>query len=732
MKRNRLYQVSFAMLALVACTSELHAAASPLIPTFTPTGAVSLSYQLPGTPGSSTSVSLATAAVATGPANSTFYTVDATTVPYWLTVSVSSGTVVSPITAGAVAGTPSVFTLVASGVAATLGAGIYTATVQLDVIGFSPLNIPVTLTVKSPSANLTVKQGTTVLSALTWAVGSAQSPFTFTLLSDSVPISYTTTLSALTSTGTTVSNGISVSPASGLVYTWGTTVSVSLTPLVYAKAVAGDVLTATVTINYGSTTIPLSFSLTVTPPVAAITSLYPTSVPVDTNATDVVNIVITGSGFVPSGTGQVTEVFANTVQIVTGTGLVVNVVNSTTIVLQITVGTTGYFSTAGTPLTLAVINPNGGTPAAPTTGSAVANLPVVTTPIITAVTSASTFIESGASAVFAPYDFITIWGTNFCPDCGVSSNPTMLSGVPDSTYFRYPTSLSPDSGGGQHYLQVQFNKHSNGSLVAQGYVVFASNTQINVLVPAALATVSSGALIGAGTVDIVVSYGTTAPPSAPLTSESSSAYTVGMVANDPGIFTANSDGTGQGAILNGDFSLNSSANAALHTTGTVIVYMTGMGAPNSTSSNATTTTALAYPGSCISALGNASASPAIVGYLTTMNTTTVSPVYTAPSPSWTSLDGAIIQSAKIVANGTFHFPPCISSVTATIAGVTATVGYAGWVADSVAGLYQVNLTVPAGAVPGTYASTGGTPISVPVLVTVGGKTSQTGVTLWVK
>jgi len=722
------------MLALVVCASSLHATpASPLIPTYTPTGAVSLTYTLPTTASpNSVSVSLATAAVATGPASSTYYTVDPTTVPYWLSVSAGSGTVVSPITAGSVAGTPSVLTLQASQVAATLGAGIYTTTVQLDVIGYLPLNIPVTLNVKTPAAALTAT-GATALGAETWSVGSTQVPFTFTLSSNSVPISYTTTLSALTSTGTTVATGISVSPASGLVYTWGTTVAVTISPLAYAQAKAGDVLNATVTINYEGTTMPISFQLTILPPVAIITSLYPASVPVDTTATDVVSFVINGTGFVASGTNQVTAVFENGTQIVTGTGLVVNVVNSTTIVVQITIGTSTAFGTAGTPVAIAVVNPNGNaTPAAPTTpAGALANLNVVSVPIIDAVTSASTFIEPTAAAptVFAPYDFITIFGTNFCPDCG-GSNPTMMSGVPDVTYSRYPTYLSPDS---THYLQVQFNKHSNGALVAQGYVVFASNTQINVLVPAALATVSSGALIGSGTVDITVSYGTTAPPTAPLAAETSSAFTVGMVANDPGIFAANSDGTGQGAILNGDYSLNSSTNAALHTTGTVIVYMTGMGAPNSTASNASTTAALAYPGSCISALGAAASgsTPAIIGYLTTVNTT-VGTTYTAPNPAWTSLDGAVILASNIVGNGTSHFPPCLSAVTASINGVAATVGYAGWVAGSVAGLYQVNLTVPAGAVPGTYASTGGTPISVPVLVTVGGKTSQAGVTLWIK
>ncbi|HEX5229907.1 MAG TPA: hypothetical protein VFW44_19480, partial [Bryobacteraceae bacterium] len=244
---------------------------------------------------------------------------------------------------------------------------------------------------------------------------------------------------------------------------------------------------------------------------------------------------------------------------------------------------------------------------------------------------------------------------------------------------------------------------------------------------------ASPTLIGTGTVDVVVSYGTTAPPASPIAAEQSSAYTVGVIANDPGILTVNSGGTGPGAILNADFSLNSSTNAALHTTGTVLVYMTGLGAPNSTSSNATTSAALAYPGSCISALGVAGSSgppvvPAILGYMNAINS-----LASPPSPVWTSVDGAVIQSALIVGSGTSHYPPCNSSVTASIAGASATVSYAGWVANSVAGLYQVNLTVPAGAVPANTPSTGlASPIAVPVLVTIGGKTSQTGVTVWVK
>ena len=729
MNRNK-FSAIFAMLALAVCTTTLHATpASPLLPTYTPTGTpVQLTYTLPSTAGSNVAVSLATAAVAAAPASNTFFTIDPTTVPIWLSVDVMSGTVVSPITAGAVAGTPVVVHLVASSVAGSLGPGVYNATVQADVIGFLPLNISVSLKIVASAPTLTFT-GDTALGTETWAIGGTQAPFTFSIASNGDPIPFTTTLSSLTSTGTTVANGITLTPLSGLAYTWGTTLTVTLSPLVYAEAKAGDVLSATITLNTPTASVsstPITFQLTVTPPVATITSLYPSAVPVDSTATDVVNLVISGSGFVPSGTGQITEVFLAGSQVVTGTGMVVNVINSTTITLAITIGTNTYFAAAGTPLAIAVVNPNGGSPAAPTSGAGFANLPVVSTPIIDSISSASTFIQNGASSQFAPYDMITIFGNQLCPDCG-GSNPSLLVGTPDPTFQRYPTSLTPDS---THYLQVQFNKHG-GALVAQGYLIFANNNQINVLVPAALATVTPS-LIGTGTVDVTVSYGITAPPTAPLAAETSSAYTVGVIANDPGVLTANSNGSGQGAILNSDFSLNSSSNAALHTTGSVLVYMTGLGAPNSTSSNATTTTALAYPGSCISALGVAGSSgppvvAAILGYMNAINS-----LGAPPSPLWTSVDGAVIQSALIVGSGTSHYPPCNSGVTATINGVTATVTYAGWVANSVAGLYQVNLTVPAGAVPGTYPSTGGTPVSVPVVVTIGGKSSQSGVTLWAK
>lgn len=712
MHQNRL---PIAMLALAICSSTLHALpASPLIPTFTPTGAVSLTYTLPSTPGSSVSVSLATAAVAVGPASHTFYSVDPTTVPYWLAVSAGSGnsTVVSPITAGSVAGTPSTFTLGPSTAASSLGQGVYSTTVQLDVVGSAPLNIPVTLTVIETASVISVSQGTTVLSALTWSKGAPQVPFSFNLVSAVQPVAYTVTAGVLTSTGVTSSTGLSFNPASGLASPLGSQVSVTLSPLVYAEAQVGDVITDTITVHYASTSFDIAFSLTVGA-TASITSLTPASVPVDTDTSDVVHLVITGSGFVPSGTHlhETTAVFAGG--------------NATR---ERRHSGEQHYDPGRHPSYSHELRRRGHhgnrgleserqrrSSERPGQFAGKQDLKIVTVPIINTITSASSFLEAGANATFAPYDFITIFGTNLCPDC--SGGSTNLSGSPDPTFFRYPTALSPDSG--THFLQVQFNKHSNQTLVAQGYLIFANNTQINLLVPASLATVTSGALLGMGTVDVVVSYGTTVPPTVPMASESSDPYTVGVALSNPGIFTLNAAGTGQGAIVTPNFALNSMTNAITHGTGVAIIYMTGLGAPNSTASNATTTALFKYPASCISALGTGIAS-APIGYMKTVNSEDP-----APSPLWTSVDGAIIQSALIVGNGVSHFAPCNSPVTATVAGINATVLYAGWVADSVAGLYQVNLTVPSGAASGSA-------VQVPVVITANGVSSQPGVTLWAK
>ena len=78
----------------------------------------------------------------------------------------------------------------------------------------------------------------------------------------------------------------------------------------------------------------------------------------------------------------------------------------------------------------------------------------------------------------------------------------------------------------------------------------------------------------------------------------------------------------------------------------------------------------------------------------------------------------------------------------TIGGQPATVLYAGWVQDSIAGLYQVNAQLPSltpttansskfTTVAGANVSAIADNVQLPVKVTVNGQTSQDGVSIWV-
>jgi len=86
--------------------------------------------------------------------------------------------------------------------------------------------------------------------------------------------------------------------------------------------------------------------------------------------------------------------------------------------------------------------------------------------------------------------------------------------------------------------------------------------------------------------------------------------------------------------------------------------------------------------------------------------------------------------------------PCIASgssnsPTVTIGGRAATVSYAGFLPDSIAGLYQINAKLPINGAASFTDANGATvatvtaPVQLPVVITAGGRSSQTGVNLWV-
>jgi uncharacterized protein (TIGR03437 family) len=165
----------------------------------------------------------------------------------------------------------------------------------------------------------------------------------------------------------------------------------------------------------------------------------------------------------------------------------------------------------------------------------------------------------------------------------------------------------------------------------------------------------------AGQVGAVVPYavtGGTVQVVAQATGTSSAPVAVAVAATAPGMFTVDGSGRGQAAAVNQDGTPN------------------GSGAP-------------AAAGSVISlfATGEGQTSPA-------------------------GVDGKIAGPV---------LPTPLAPVTVSIGGVTATVQFAGGATGAIAGVMQVNATVP-----------GGLSGTVPVIVTVGGVSSQGGVTLAVK
>ena len=150
--------------------------------------------------------------------------------------------------------------------------------------------------------------------------------------------------------------------------------------------------------------------------------------------------------------------------------------------------------------------------------------------------------------------------------------------------------------------------------------------------------------------------------------------TVTVAATEPGVFTANGSGTGEAAAINtsattGDVTLNSTTNPA-RIGDTVSLYLTGEGNYNTS----------LLPGAV------------------NTNTGFIIPVTISPLPQMSP------------------------TPTVQIGGVDASAGvaYAGVVPGSILGVFQINVVVPTGS------STGA---AVPVAVSIGGNSTQSGVTI---
>jgi hypothetical protein len=377
---------------------------SPSTLTATPTpSSGSLTYvKGSGTPGY---VDVAITSTSTPPP---FFAVDTTSLPIWLNVDSTSGLV------------PKSIRFTSNSVADTMAPGSYSATVYLNVSGYAPKAVPLSLLVTNSAPKLTTSEGTT--RNITWQLGNPLPAPVITLVSSDSPISYSLT------SGGTLAPIISPNLQKGLAYSFGTAIPVTFSQTAFAAATPGSTLTGTVTIDWGNpvSTIVVTFNVSIVSPGATISGISPASIAQAAPGGQPFTVAITGTGFVPStDPTQKTKVgiiASGATTITTDTNIAVNVTTTSTIILTITVPATADpllpFDPAGAGgnVVLGVCNPN------PLTGtcnspSATAQLTIGSSPIISAITSASAFVQVTPPVVqsVAPYDLISIFGTNFCP-----------------------------------------------------------------------------------------------------------------------------------------------------------------------------------------------------------------------------------------------------------------------------------------------------------------------------
>ncbi len=636
-----------------------------------------------------------------------FFSVDTTSLPIWLTVDSTTGKV------------PRSIRFSSTSVAETLPPGTYTGNVLIEVSGSGDMTVPITMLVTNTAPKLTVSEGIT--RPLNWTVGTSPPSVVITAVSSDSPIGYVAV------SGGSLAPNINAKQTSGLAYSFGTQIGINFDSSILAGATPGSVLTGTVTLTWGvpSSTTVVTFNITVLSPGANVSAIAPASLPTALAGQNF-TVVLSGSGFVPSP--DLTQ--RTKVGIVVGTAftadsnLTWNVVNQSSIIVTINVPATADVNLpfaptgAGGNVKIGVCNPTSGSCAI---ASGYVTLTIGNGPIVQVVTSASSYIQvnPGQTPTVSPYDIVSIFGTNFCTSLGTGcSSSQILYATPDAS-LKYPTTLSPDAAGAtQRSLTVKFQTQGGSpTLIANASLLFATNNQINLLVPS-----NVFGSIGSA-VDVVVTFGY---GSVPATLLSSAPFAVNIHATNPGVFTVGADGQGPAAaLISSDYSLvYGNHEAGMRSTAidsdTILLYVTGLGAPDSIATN-TSGGAGAWSADCIT--------PA--SYVTAVNSQSGS--------TWTTADGLIIQGSLI---STGRLSPCLLTASANeptvkIGGVAGTVSYAGWVASSIAGLYQINVKLPGSAagpftdVTGATVNTITAPVQLPVEIISNSIHSQDGVSLWV-
>jgi uncharacterized protein (TIGR03437 family) len=493
-----------------------------------------------------------------------------------------------------------------------LSVGVHQTTIVLTCSGASnsPVSVTVNLTVKNAVPALTVSPASATINYTTDdATFPAATKLALTTSGD--PISFTAAVSgaawltALPTSGVTLQS----SPA---------TVSLTVNPTGLGPGTYTGKLTLTLT-NATTKTQTVTVSLVVAAGTAVLSKVWPPTIGVGSLDT---TITLTGHHLfsissVHVGTADLTPI----------------AIGSAADTLLVVVPKAQFASQASLPVT--VTN-------APRPASNALTLTVTAPgPQIWTVLNGASYSVPAASAtpVVAPGEIVAVFGSGLGPDAGIAATVPSAGGA-------YATRL----GTAPAETYIEFETDPVAHTWAEAPLIYAQDGQVNAVVPFAMPA------------------GTGQKMRATYNGVTSTSFTVDVVAADPGIFTVNSGGTGQAAVLNfasGTYPLNSDKTPVVR--GDIIcIYATGGG-------------------------------------------------MTTPAPT--------TEGELVPLGGALRHLVLEGNTSVTIGTETVAAAYAGAVPGSIAGLVQINATVPAEVKAGK---------AVPLLVTINGRTSPSGVTINVK
>ncbi len=611
---------------------------------------------------------------------------------------------------------------VVANIATILKAGSYPANIGLVISGYTEFYIPIEAVVTGsggPGSYYVQDGNGNKLSATpvtTNVPANAVPPITVTLFGNPDPVNMTAMSCsvALKVGGDTdpggacaVTDGNGNIVTKGVAYSMGLQTVLQVSPIEFSQRVGNTVEISFLFTDGAGAAQTYKMDYLLLGGQVSLTSVFPTSVQKFTAGSQVV--VLTGKNFVGAqnstgGAIKPTQVWwgdslahlsnpptgANGGQIAVGNITVSG--DGTTMFINFTgntftgkAGNVVYLGTANqviTPLTSFPSAANGGVSA---------SFKITAGPVVTSITNAASYqVVAPTTANVAPYELISIFGSLIPATDFTDPTHAVTPAIPDPVFGQYPTTIPIGTKGNKVSVSFYTDQlHTQGAIAAP--LLFAAPGQINAIVPSTLVV---------GTPYYVSVDYLTVSSTGVKTSSYSDSYMITAVAADPGIFTMDGSGTGQGAVIvnhtNGTFVLNGTTVSTEATdTDVLSIYMTGLGAPDSTDVDSGAAL-LAGDNGCLAVTTGDSQNPGYLEYVNGLST--------PPTLPWATIDGAILKSAWVLSP---HYAPCLGSTTYPVTvtfyaltdltkSATGTVQYAGFVADSVAGLYQVNVAMPAG------------------------------------